>query len=334
MDPKGTSAAVKATALSREAWDVVLDAGRRSDASAAVWTELGERGMAKGGSLTPLWRDVVAGLARAESRLEIVARSGELRFRTTLSVLGMICLLETSRERVVGVGQITREPRVLVQIVQREAVFDAVARVLPPAEELHVDERLDEVGIAVPARDLPFDGDALILDDRLASPAGPAGVIGAGSDSGAWLTGAELAEGRDGDDLHPDEAMVRAFGALLGGMSDEPGADESADALASVPGVDPRLAELLREPETEVSVLRTPGQRGVGSAEGAMEMLGGLALRQWVVTDEGLVVVRGDAHGLRVMGVEPGDLADEVRRLVAGELPDFERAAGYFGEDS
>ena len=33
-------------------------------ASSAVWAELGERGMAKGRDLTPLWRDVVAGLSR------------------------------------------------------------------------------------------------------------------------------------------------------------------------------------------------------------------------------------------------------------------------------
>lgn len=333
MDPKGT--AVKATAMSREAWDVVLDAGRRPGASSDVWAELGERGMAKGRELTPPWRDVVAGLSRADAQLEVLARSGAMRFRTTLSVMGTLCLLETSRERVVGEGEVTREPRVLVQIVRPESVFDAVSRVLPPVDALRADDRVaDEVGVPVPATDLPFGGEAVSLDERGAGPVGATAGVGEPTADGGWLSAAELTEGHQGDDLRPDEAMVRAFAALLGEMADEPSADESADALASVPGVDPRLAEMLRGPETEVIVLRSPGRRGARSAEGAMQMLGGLALRQWVVTDEGLVAVRADIGGVRVLGVEPGDLADEVRRLVAGAPADIEAVAEYFGEDS
>lgn len=335
MDPKGTSRAVKATALSREAWDVVLDAGRRRDASASVWAELDERGITKGRALTPLWRDVVAGLARPESRLEILARSGELRFRTTLSVLGTICLLETSRERVVDVGEAMREPRVLVQIADRGAVFEAVARVLPPVDELRADDpSFDEVSLHVPATDLPFDGEGVNLDERAMSPAGPPGVLGTAAAQEGWLSAEELTEGHPGDDLSLDEAEAQAFGALLAGLSDEPTADESADALASVPGVDPRLAALLREPETEVLVLRTGAQQRVRSTEAAMEMLGGLALRQWVVIPEGLVAVRADMGGLRVVGVEPGDLARQLRLLVAGELPDVDRMAEHFEEDA
>ena len=166
------------------------------------------------------------------------------------------------------------------------------------------------------------------------APVGATAGVGEPTADGGWLSAAELTEGHQGDDLRPDEAMVRAFAALLGEMSDEPTADESADALASVPGVDPRLAEMLREPETEVVVLRSPGRREARSAEGIMQMLGGLALRQWVVTDEGLVAVRADVGGVRMLGVEPGDLADEVRRLVAGDPADIEALAEYFGEDS
>lgn len=324
---------VRATVLGVGAWDVVLDAGRRRDAAPEAWGELRDKGMAKGERLTPHWRDVATSLGRPEAELEILARRGAMRFRTSLAVLGRVCVLRTRRERSGGPGEITAEPRVLVQVVDRAAVFDAVVAVLPPVDELRVDTDVGgDVPIRVPARTLPFD-DAISLDDGPASVPDPRPAADADEPS-VWLSARELMMGDLGVDLRPDEATVAAIGARIARLSEEPTADESADALASVPGVDARLAELLRDPETEVTVVRTPGRRSITSADEALGLLGGLALRQWVVTPHGLVAVRADSGGLEVCGVEPGDLAREVRHLVAGDLPDIDRIAERLGGES
>lgn len=314
---------VRATALSARAWDVVLDAGRRRDVTPETWAELRGKGMAKGTLLTSLWQDVATRLGSPESELQIVARSGQTEFRSSLAVIGDLCLVQTRRGRR-GTDGPTQEPRVLVQVVERAAVFEAVVKALPPVDDLRADDgSTGEVPLTVPAGELPLDAetDLTSLDPRPTGVPDPQPVGEEPPAQGEWLTTAELAgEGRD-ESLQPRAEAVRALGSLLGELPEEHEPDEAADLLASVPGIDPRLADLLREIDTEVSMTRSRGRHSVSSADDALDLLSGLAVRHWAVTSRGLVAFRGDAGGLDVVAVAPGDLAREVRHLVAGDLP-------------
>lgn len=319
---QGSAGRVRATQVSAQAWAVVLDAGRRRDVPAEVWAELAERRMAKGERLTPLWQDVATSLGAAPS-IEVVARAGELQHRTTIGVLGRVCLLQTRRVRLVE-GRLTGEMRVLVQVVAPDDVMLALTRVLPPVPELRTDPG-SEAGtpFVVPLVSLPLDDAAVISLDG--SPVSPPEPWAAGEEAGAareWLTAADLEAGAAPDPLTPPPGTAEALGSLLAELPEDPDATTAAALLGAVPGVDPRLAALLGEVETSVTVTRTPARSRAASADEVLATLGGLALRQWFVLDEGLVSVRVDRSGLSVVGVAPGDLAREVRHLVAGELPE------------
>lgn len=331
---QGDTGRVRATQVSAAAWDVVLDAGRRQDVPAQVWAELAERGMAKGERLTSVWQDVATSLGAAPS-LDVVARRGELQHRTTVGVLGRVCLLQTRRARLVE-GRLTGEPRVLVQAVAPDDVMLALAPVLPPVPELRADPGSDAATpFFVPLVSLPLgDAAAITLDERPVSPAQPWVATEDPGPGGPWLTPDALEGAAGPDPLTPPAGTAEALGSLLAQLPEDPDAAQAAALLGSLPGVDPRLAALLGEVETSVTVTRAPARSRAESADEALAALGGLALRQWFVLDEGLVSIRVDRSGLSVVGVEPGDLAREVRHLVAGELPEPADLSSVLGEGS
>lgn len=312
---QGDERRVRATRLSAQAWDVVLDAGRRGDVPPAVWAELAARRMAQGERLSPAWQQVASALGTTTA-IEVDARHGRMRHRSRVTVLGKVAVVTT--QRLVATDDVmTGEPTVLVQVVPPDDVMDALAAHLPPVAELRTD---DGASGAAPLT-VPLDLEAAEHD--LAEPGtrrpaplrAPAETPGPGT---GWLSTEGLQVDPTRTSLRADDEVAEAVGAVLGSVDDDTvlGGEDAARLLGSVPGLDPRLADLAAGAESEVLVLVQPGARPT-SGEEAMSMLAGLALRLWVVTGHGLVCLRADREGVDVLGVEPGDLAREVRCLVA-----------------
>lgn len=314
---QGDERRVRATRLSAQAWDVVLDAGRRGDVPPAVWAELAARGMAQGERLSPAWQQVASALGTTTA-IEVDARHSRMRHRSRVTVLGKVAVVTTQR-LVATDDAMTGEPTVLVQVVPPDDVMDALAAHLPPVAEL----RTDDGASGTAPLTVPLDLEAAVhgqrggLDGSGARPAplrAPAETPGPGT---GWLSTEGLQVEPTRTSLRADDEVAEAVGAVLGSVDDDTvlGGEDAARLLGSVPGLDPRLADLAAGAESEVLVLVQPGARPT-SGEEAMSMLAGLALRLWVVTEHGLVCLRADREGVDVLGVEPGDLAREVRSLV------------------
>lgn len=320
---------VKGTQLSAEAWGVVLDGGRRADVPARVWEELRASRMAQGDELTPMWQQLVAELGAAPS-VDVLASRGEVRFQTTIDVLGGLCLLHTRRQRRVD-DSWTQEPKVLVQIADLDDLREALAPVLPPELNTAAPSAFDILARPV---DLDSEEDPA-LAQAASDPRAPEVRPDGAPEPSGWLTPSQLEEAASGESLTPDEEALAEIAAALAGLDGDHEANEAADRLAQVPGVDPRLVHLLREAETEVTVTRVPCRRGsAASAEEALEMISGLAIRHWVLTDDGLVACRLDRSGMQVRGVEGTDIAREITLLIAGELPDPTDLAALFDEEA
>lgn len=318
---------VKTVAMGEDAWRLVLDAGAPTDdGRASAWAELRSLGLADRDGLTPLWRDVAAGMGSARRSLDLTARSGERQMVTRIWVLRGVSVLATRRRTTSvtdGVRTVGREdPVVRVQVAAGGSLWDAVERVLPPDPLLRAPAAAAVQPLGVVGTHAGVGGTEGVgtgLPDLREAPA---------DDVAEWQ-GLDSARG---EGLVPKGEQLRVLGAWLEAAADDLGPDPSTDDLWGLLGrspLDDRLVDLMSgEADDEVTLLVQPhGERRRPSAEDPLAALGGLEVRTWRVSGGAVVCTSVGAGGVDVRAGGAGALAAELLDLAGDRAGTAEETA-------
>lgn len=119
-------------------------AALQPDALGAAWGELGSAGIAEGSSLSPVWQDALHLVLNPVTLLKFEARYNDVGGNSDVSIDGArgVCVhtrrtVESTNDG--GFRTVAHEPAVEISLFDVASVWGAIARTLPPLQQVRAD---------------------------------------------------------------------------------------------------------------------------------------------------------------------------------------------------